>query len=267
MTNSFSAADHTFVVSAYGKSEYLEDCVNSLLSQSVKSNILISTSTPNSQIEVIAQKYQLPLYISTENPGIAEDWNRAISHASTPLVTVAHQDDIYLPQYTETMLKLVNFADNPLIFFCNYGELRSGVSVDDSNILRVKRCLLAPLTKSENWTKKRVRRRALSLGCSICCPSVTLNLNKLEWPVFQTGLKSNLDWEAWESISRLDGSFVYADSILMRHRIHEGSETTALIENNTRTAEDYEMLRKFWPDMLARFINVFYSTSQKSNYR
>lgn len=78
-------------------------------------------------------------------------------------------------------------------------------------------------------------------------------------------MRSNLDWEAWERISRLDGSFVYDDKILMYHRIHEGSETSALIRNNTRTAEDLAMLEKFWPVPVARLINVFYSLGQRSN--
>jgi len=33
--------DHTFVICAYGDSPYLEDCINSLLSQTVKSNIIL----------------------------------------------------------------------------------------------------------------------------------------------------------------------------------------------------------------------------------
>ena len=51
----------------------------------------------------------------------------------------------------------------------------------------------------------------------------------------------------------------------MHHRIHEESETTALIENNVRTQEDYLMLCRFWPKFMARFVNAFYMSSQKSN--
>ncbi len=37
------------------------------------------------------------------------------------------------------------------------------------------------------------------------------------------------------------------------------------IKDNTRTTEDYLMLRKFWPDKIARLINVLYSKGQNSN--
>ena len=49
--------DHTFVVCAYKESPYLEECINSLEKQKVKSNIIISTSTPNRYIEEIAKKH------------------------------------------------------------------------------------------------------------------------------------------------------------------------------------------------------------------
>lgn len=78
-------------------------------------------------------------------------------------------------------------------------------------------------------------------------------------------MKCDLDWQAWERFSRLEGSYIYAPQVLMRHRIHEGSETTALIKDDTRTKEDLVMLRKFWPAPIARFINGFYSKSQASN--
>ena len=47
--------DHTFVICAYGDSPFLEDCINSLLSQTVKSNIILYTSTPSVFIDSIGQ--------------------------------------------------------------------------------------------------------------------------------------------------------------------------------------------------------------------
>ena len=40
--------------------------------------------------------------------------------------------------------------------------------------------------------------------------------------------------------------FLYIPKELMKHRIHEESETTNLIENNIRIEEDLFMLQKFW---------------------
>ena len=48
---------HTFVILAYKESDDLEDCIKSVLKQSVKSNIVIATSTPNDFITDLASQY------------------------------------------------------------------------------------------------------------------------------------------------------------------------------------------------------------------
>ena len=50
-------SNHTFVVCAYKESEYLKECIESLLAQTVKSRIVIATSTPNEHIRSIAGRY------------------------------------------------------------------------------------------------------------------------------------------------------------------------------------------------------------------
>ena len=35
--------EHTFVVCAYKESQYLEECIQSVLNQNIKSNVIIST--------------------------------------------------------------------------------------------------------------------------------------------------------------------------------------------------------------------------------
>ena len=37
--------NHTFVICAYKESKYLEECIKSLINQTVKSNIIMTTST------------------------------------------------------------------------------------------------------------------------------------------------------------------------------------------------------------------------------
>ena len=43
--------DHTFVICAYKESKYLEELIKSLKAQTVKSNVIMSTSTPNEYIK------------------------------------------------------------------------------------------------------------------------------------------------------------------------------------------------------------------------
>ena len=261
----YTVDDHTFVVCAYKESPYLDECIASLVNQTVPSTVLVATSTPNSHITSCAERYGLSVHVSPGPSGICQDWNYAASQATTPLVTIAHQDDVYDHAYKEHMLSSLNAADDPLIFFTNYGELRDGEKVLDNTLLRIKRTLLAPIARTGFESNEKRKRRLLSIGSSICCPSVTLNMPLLPSPPFQSEMKSNLDWDTWERYSHIPGSFVYDPEILMYHRVHEASTTSALIHDNTRSAEDIEMLKRFWPSPVAKVINLVYSQGQRSN--
>ena len=45
---------HTFVICAYKESEYLEECIKSVKNQSVRSKVIIATSTDNLFIRELA---------------------------------------------------------------------------------------------------------------------------------------------------------------------------------------------------------------------
>lgn len=265
----YTAKDHMFVVCAYGESPYLEECVSSVRDQNLVTKMLISTSTPNGHIRSVAEKFDVRVVVNEGNPGIAHDWNCALSRASTPLVTIAHQDDVYDRGYSESIVHYANRAERPLLLFTDYGEIRMGASgtgvVDSTVMLIVKRLMLAPLKGPRRWGSVFLRRRVISFGSPICCPSVTYCLPNLPSPVFCEGMRGGLDWDAWERISKVPGDFVYVPQLLMRHRIHEGSETSAIIKDDIRTQEDLAMFERFWPKPVARALNRVYGLSLRSN--
>lgn len=261
----YSMKDHSFVICAYKESPYLEECLASLLAQSKKSNIILVTSTPCEYIEKIAEKYNLSYFINTGEKGIAEDWNFGISKVTTPLVTIAHQDDIYEPKYAEKMVEAVNRHDKTLIAFSDYGELRNGVKVDKNRLLKIKRFLLRGLRNPAKQSRESRKKGVLKLGSAICCPAVTINLDCVNKPVFKHQFRSNVDWQAWYNMTECDGAFSFYNEILMYHRIHEDSETSNIIADNKRGQEDYEMFCMFWPKWIAKIISRVYKQGEKSN--
>ena len=256
---------HTFVICAYQESKYLEECIRSLMRQTVKSEILMATSRPNPFIKRLSEKYAIPLYVNTGERGITQDWNFAYRQAKTPLVTIAHQDDVYAKNYTELVMEYLKKSRNPLLLFTDYGELREGVTVLKNRLLQIKRAMLQPLRIPLFWNSIFVRRRILSLGDPICCPAVTFCRERLPEVIFTPGFRSDEDWEAWERLSRMKGAFVFIPSEGMRHRIHQDSETSAILGDHARNEEDYQMFRKFWPKPIARFLANLYSKSEQSN--
>lgn len=256
---------HTFVICAYKESPYLGECISSLLKQTVKSRILIATSTPNEYITRTAAEYEIPVIVNKGQGGIVQDWNFAYKQADTPYVTIAHQDDVYFPEYTEQMLGQMKKERRPLIWFSDYAEIRNGKIVRKNKLLQTKRLMLIPLRFSTFWKSRFIRRRVLSFGCPICCPSVTFARENLPKTVFQVGFRSAEDWQAWERLSKLKGSFIYNKGIFVGHRIHQDSETSHILQDNQRQKEDYTMFCKFWPKWIARILTKAYSESEKSN--
>ena len=255
--------NHTFVVCAYKESQYLEECIKSVVNQNVKSNIIISTSTPNKYIESLAKKYDIPMYINDGKSGIGQDWNFGISKTKTDYITIAHQDDIYNENYLEEIVKFLEKGKDFVIAFSDYREIKNGEQIELTNNLKIKKILLAPLKIFKK--SKFVKRRVLSLGSSICCPSVTINTKIAGKSPYKTELKCDLDWDTWYEMTKYKGNFLYINKELMQHRIHEESETSNLIENNVRLEEDLIMLNRFWPKPIAKFIMKFYSKAIKTN--
>lgn len=258
---------HTFVVLAYQESEYLEACIRSVTSQTVPSKVVIATSTPNTFIQNIAEKYGLELFCNPEpGKGIGYDFDFARTCTGDPLVTIAHQDDLYAPTYAQTVRNAFRLNPNALILFSDYYEIRGTEKIFSNPNLKIKRLLLTPARLHFLSGTKLVKRAILSMGNSICCPAVTFATENIHLDqVFACGMKCNVDWYAWEQLSREKGQFLYLPQPLMGHRVHEASTTTELIHDNTRTKEDLILFQKFWPKPIAKLLNDLYVKSEESN--
>ena len=255
--------NHTFAICAYKESKYLEKCIISLLKQNVKSNIIMATSTPNEYIEQMAEKYHIPLYINEGEKGIGQDWNFAVSQCSTDYVTVAHQDDIYQENYLEEIVKQLEKGKDFVIAFTDYQEIKNGEVIPLTRNLKIKKILLMPLRFGGK--SKLIKRRIMSVGSPICCPSVTVNTKILGKKPYKTDLKCDLDWDSFYTFASYKGRFLYIHQYLMLHRIHEEAETSNLIHNHVRLEEDLQMLERFWPKPIAKVIMHFYHKAIETN--
>ena len=223
----------------------------------------MATSTPNEYIEEMSKKYEIPLYINNGKSGIGQDWNFAISQVKTNYVTIAHQDDIYKSTYLEEIVKKIDSGKDFVIAFSDYREIKNQKEIPLTKNLKIKKIMLFPLRFCGK--SKFVKRRVLSLGCPICCPSVTINKKITGENPYKTELKCDLDWDTWDKMANINGRFLYIPKELMCHRIHEDSETSNLIENNVRLEEDFLMLKRYWPESIAKIIMKKYKDAIKTN--
>ena len=260
---SYTANDHSFVICAYKESAYLQECIDSVKTQSVASDIIMVTSTPSDYIRSAAERNGIELFINEGVSGIGGDWNFAYDKADTKLVTIVHQDDVYLEDYLKVMLEALNRAKNPIMAFCHYAELRDVKKVYENRNLKIKKLMLSPL--KINSSSRLFKRLVIAYGNPICCPAVTYVKEKVGPSPFTNDFGSNIDWQQWERLSNIRGSFAYTDSQQMCHRVHEESTTSSLINDSSRTEEDYEMLLHFHTKPVAKLLIKPYSKSQDSN--
>jgi putative flippase GtrA len=246
--------NHTFTICAYKESEYLEECIKSLKNQTVKSNIIICTSTPNKFIEKLAKKYKLKLFIKDGKSDIQDDWNFAVSNCKTDLVTVAHQDDIYHEDYLKNVLN--GYTGKELMLFTEQFYYKNGEAVKDKNT-SIKRFLKLPLRtpfRNIRW----IRKLTLAFGNTINCPSVTYNVKLLGTPIFTSDLKFGLDWDTFRKIYSKKGKIYYTSKRSIYYRVHDEATSKAFIVNNKRYEEDVIMFRKFWPNWIVKIIMKYY---------
>ena len=111
---------HTFAVCAYGKSPYLEKSIRSVVQQSVKSRVIVCTSTPSDYIRDLAEKYHLSYYVREGTSSLQDDWNYAYDQAETEYVTITHQDDIYHRDYLKYMDQYLGKHPDTLIAMTDY---------------------------------------------------------------------------------------------------------------------------------------------------
>lgn len=261
---SMKTSQHTFVILAYGESPYLETCMQSLLTQTMQSDILISTSTPSNFIDALAQKYSLSVMINPNRESIAADWSYAYHAAQTPYVTLAHQDDCYFSEYTAQCLTMAQLYPDNLILFTRYREL-VGKTYRRSALITIKQALLWPFLVTTALHSSRFKKMCISFGNPIPCPSVMYHKEAVGEFEFSKEWQFNLDWEAWLRLAERVGCFVYVKKPLMAHRLHEDSETSRLIRNRKRAEEELYMLQQLWKSPWATMLAKVYHLGAKLN--
>lgn len=224
----------------------------------------MATSTPNTHITRLASRYGAALHVNPQAGGIGSDWNFAMQAAGSRWVTLAHQDDIYLPAFADRTLHALSRHPDAVLAFSGYREIENDRIRPMSLLLRVKQVLLElGFLGASHVSARFLKTNALRFGCSIPCPAVTINTSS--GLRFRTDLKVDLDWAAWLELARAPGAFVYVRERLMLHRVHPDSETSAAIDAGHRLAEDEALLRTLWPAPIARAIVASYRFAYQSN--
>jgi hypothetical protein len=244
--------DHSFVVLAYRDSPFLEGCLRGLADQSRPGRILVSTSTPSSFIERAAAEAGAELRVNPEpGGGIAADWNFGLAQAQTRYATLAHQDDVYAPDFTARCLSLFAREPKGALCFTGYQEIDDNGAAKSSKISKAKHLIERATISRREVLQGRRLLAFLSFGNPLPCSSVTFDTAKLPAFRFSNAWRSNLDWEAWWRLAQAGETFLHVPERLVGRRHNALTATSTLIADGTRRVEDLRMFRKAWPRPVA----------------
>ena len=257
---------HTFAVCAYKDSPYLEECLRSVTSQTVKSEVICCTSTPSSYVRELTARYQVPLYVRDGASNIREDWMFAYGKAQGRFVTIAHQDDRYRSDYAEKLLKAWKKYPDLLLFASDYltirmtekeGEMKA-IPEPFNMVWLVKKILRLPLRFHFLADRTWIKRSSVWFGNSICCPSCTYNKEQIGDDMFHSEYDFALDWDNLYELAGKKGRFICLEKPLIAYRVHAAATTKACIEDNRRTKDEMAMFEKMWPGWLVKILMHFY---------
>lgn len=182
-------------------------------------------------------------------------------------MTLVDQDDIYHADYAGTVIGLFKAHPDALIAFTNYVEIdNKGAQRNINKTMRIKHFLLFPFLFKNSLKSRFARRFILRIGNPICSPSVTYNLPALGGPhQFDENYAMSLDWDAWLRMTDKTGSFCFSRKPLLKHRLHDATQTSGGISGGQRYQEDLQIYSRLWPRFIARRLANAYAESYKTN--
>ena len=232
---------HTFVILAYNESDDLEECIKSVLNQSVKSNVIIATSTPNDYIMDLASSYSLGVMVNESESNKGNDYNFAINSFDTELITIAHQDDLYDRNYTKEILDCYKKNPDATILFTDNYIIDKDKKIKRNKELLKKRYYLFPLKYSLFNRKKYYKMRSLRRDKYICTSSITFVKKNITENIFPVNLIYDNDWKGLIDLAKKETKFVFIAKKLVGYRI------TSPKVSQDKWFEDREILSENYP--------------------
>lgn len=233
---------HTFVILAHNESDDLEECIKSVINQSVKSNVVIATSTPNDYIIDLASGYSLGVMVNKAKSNKGKDYNFAINSFDTKLLTIAHQDDLYDRNYVKEIIDCYKKNHDATIIFTDNYEIDGMRKIKKSKNLFWKRYYLFPLKFRLFQNKVFFKLRSLRRDKHICTSSITFVKKNIKKDIFPTNLKYDNDWQGLIDLAKDDTRFVYLKKELVGYRIDNKKV------NKKKIQEDSEILKSLYPN-------------------
>ena len=233
----------TFAIPFYSGIRWLPRTIESLLAQRDPGwrAIVCDDGSPEAGAEDLVRAVGDPRLTYQRNPrnlGMADNWNRCLELAETELVTLLHDDDELLPDYTGVVSAAAARHPDATALYTHaeiIGEdSRPRFSFPDF----VKARLVDPSPRAEVVLAGERGLRASLRGNFITCPTLSYRKSRLGALRFSAAYRFVLDLELTTQILLAGGTIVGCPEVCYRYRRHQGNATLGFTRSLYRFEEE-----------------------------
>ncbi|HEX2061559.1 MAG TPA: glycosyltransferase family A protein [Thermoanaerobaculia bacterium] len=234
----------TVAVPVYNGARFLARTLESLLAQEHDAfDVVVIDDQSTDDSAAIAQSAGVRVVRNEVRLGLAGNWNAAFALAETPLLVIAHQDDVYEPRFLATTERLLD--THPRAFIAHTRALY----IDEHERPAEN---AASRYKDRFWPADEpyerepdAELRVLQGGNYIICPAVMYRMSAVaKIGAFNERYRFVPDWEYW--LRGLLAGFTIAGTHerLLRWRRHDESATRQEEATLRRYDEELELLER-----------------------
>lgn len=222
----------TIILPTYERARYLREAIDSALAQTYENFVLsIGDNSRNDETEQVVRSYDDPRIRyrrHPENLGQQGNWLWLIGNAATPYVASLHDDDVWMPDFLERTVPLIDADPSVSMVFGDYDLIDA-----DSRLIPDETEKLSHSSHRDRLpagTLDLTLPEALRLVAVWNAPQPAYCAVLRRQAVLDTEFPATIDpvYDIWLSyqIARRGERFAYAPGRLTRYRWHPGSSTT-----------------------------------------
>jgi glycosyltransferase involved in cell wall biosynthesis len=234
----------TVAVPVYNGARFLARTLQSLLGQEYDDFQVIVVDDCSSDDSVgIARALGVTVIQNETRRGLAGNWNSALTRTTSPLVVLAHQDDVYARSFLATTARLLNEYPRAFAAHTRAQYVDAEGNPVESAASRYKDGFWPQPEPAEREPRDEVL--VLQRGNYVICPAVMLRMAAVrDIGLFNEQYRFVPDWEYWLRGLLRGHTLVGTHARLIDWRRHEGTATRA--EEGTFRRYDEELALQHW---------------------
>ncbi|PZD73225.1 Putative glycosyltransferase EpsH [Acaryochloris thomasi RCC1774] len=224
-------------IPTYNASRHLEDCLNSVISQTLTDFevLVVDNQSSDNTLEIVKsyaeRDSRFRIIVNDQNIGAINNFNRCAELAQGEWIKYVHADDLIEPHCLEKLISAKQ-SDSALVCCRRNFLFEPGVSEKTEKYyldILSKRSIETLFPDSINISARSFCKATLeNIGFNIVGEPVAVILNRnafYRYGVFNRHIVNKCDVELWTRVATHTG-ITHVPEVLATHRVHSGSVTT-----------------------------------------